>query len=62
MIGSNARERSPVMTELPTEFTGALKDMYGPLAERAIDLYATPNVSQNRPDPLYGSSVEQTDN
>ena len=54
MIGSNARERSPSMSVLP-ELTQALKEMYGPRAERAIALYG----ADGKPDPLYGSPVEQ---
>jgi para-nitrobenzyl esterase len=54
LIGSNARERSPGLTVLPTDLSATLQRNYGPLAQRAIALYAAAG-----PDPLYGTPIEQ---
>jgi para-nitrobenzyl esterase len=52
LLGSNAREQVPgsvVAKDLPQ----AIADAYGPLAPRALKLYAS------APDPVYGTPAEQ---
>ena len=50
LLGNNVRERSP---EAPAEqMHAAMRAMYGPLADKAIELY-------NAPDPVYGSAATQ---
>ena len=54
LIGSNARERSPGLTALPTDLAAVLQRNYGPLAQRAIALYGAA-----APDGVYGTALEQ---
>ena len=54
LIGNNSRERTPPETT-PEEVTQAIQAMYGPLALRAMMLYAPPEA----PDPLYGGRAAQ---
>ena len=52
LIGTNARERSPGLVQLPDDLSATLRSAYGPLAERAIALY-------RNSDALYGTPAEQ---
>ena len=54
LIGNNSRERTPPETT-PEEVTQAIQAMYGPLALRAMTLYAPSDAS----DPLYGGRAAQ---
>jgi para-nitrobenzyl esterase len=54
LIGNNARERTP--PEMSAEdVTAAMRAMYGPLADRALDLYPLAVAA----DPLYGGRAAQ---
>jgi para-nitrobenzyl esterase len=53
LAGNNARERSPPRTS-PEDLARAIEAMYGPLAPRAVALYAPRD-----PDPLYGDAAAQ---
>jgi para-nitrobenzyl esterase len=59
MVGSNARERSPGLTTLPTDLVSSLTSTYGPMADRAMVLYGAPTAEQGRTDPGYGTAIEQ---
>jgi len=53
LIGNNSRERTPP-APVPEDINKAMDAMYGPLAPRALTLYAV-----NQPDPLYGDRATQ---
>jgi para-nitrobenzyl esterase len=52
MLGSNAREQIPAVPP-PTDLAKAITENYGPLAERAKELYV------GNADPQYGTPAEQ---
>lgn len=55
LIGNNSRERTPQTTS--EALTAAVAAMYGPLAQRAMDLYQFDGSQP--PDPLYGGAPAQ---
>jgi para-nitrobenzyl esterase len=52
LIGTNARERSPGLMQLPDDLSATLRRAYGPLGARAMGLYRSS-------DALYGTPAEQ---
>ncbi len=52
LLGSNGREQVPGST-VPKDLPAAIAKRYGPLAPRAVTLYA------GAPDPVYGTAAEQ---
>ncbi len=57
LIGNNARERTPPQAT-PDDLAKAMEAMYGPLASRAVALYAIREPSAP-PDPVYGGAAAQ---
>jgi para-nitrobenzyl esterase len=59
LLGSNARELQRPFFPMSGTLTEAIREQYGPLADRALALYGLTGGSEPPPDPLYGNALAQ---
>jgi len=59
LLGSNARELQRPFFPMSGSLVDAIKEQYGPLANRALALYGLDGGQEPAPDPLFGTVLAQ---
>jgi para-nitrobenzyl esterase len=59
MLGSNARELQRPFFPMTGTLAQAITEQYGPLADKALELYGVKGGAEPQPDPLFGDAMAQ---
>ncbi|HUP04988.1 MAG TPA: carboxylesterase family protein [Bryobacteraceae bacterium] len=59
LLGSNSRELQRPFFPMTGTLAQAITEQYGPLADRALELYGVKGGAEPAPDPLFGTAMAQ---